>query len=116
MIFRQGDIYLIKVSAKAVPKNYVTHRAGPCVVGYGEVTGHKHVITQAQWLVDVCHDINTLREFAENGRSDSTIFVRVTEPAILTHDEHDSLQLPRGIYHVVRQREYTPGELRYVRD
>ncbi|HSH01510.1 MAG TPA: hypothetical protein VLL52_03255 [Anaerolineae bacterium] len=116
MIIRQGDIFLIKVPEKRIPTNYQAHPTTSCIVGYGEVTGHHHVIEKAQWLVDACHDINSLHRFALDGTSPNDVFVQVTDPTQIVHDEHYPLAIPPGTYQVVRQREYTPRGVRRVRD
>ncbi len=36
------------------------------------------------------------------------LFVRVSEPVQLVHDEHQPLQLAPGLYEVRRQRRYRP--------
>jgi hypothetical protein len=36
-------------------------------------------------------------------------FLRIGTEALLTHEEHAPIQLPAGLYRVVRQREYLPG-------
>jgi hypothetical protein len=37
-------------------------------------------------------------------------------PAALAHDEHATIMLPPGNYRIVRQREYSPEEIRDVAD
>ena len=69
MIFRQGDIYLIKVAAEQVPARFETREPSDCILGYGEATGHTHVLEKAQWLVDACLHISQLKRFAEKGES-----------------------------------------------
>jgi hypothetical protein len=32
------------------------------------------------------------------------------------HEEHGAITVPAGLYRVVRQREYVPGDYRYVAD
>jgi hypothetical protein len=34
----------------------------------------------------------------------------------LEHEEHDTIRLPPGNYQVIRQREYSPDEIRNVAD
>ena len=40
----------------------------------------------------------------------------VDESATLVHEEHGPVPLARGLYRVIRQREYAPQQVRYVRD
>jgi hypothetical protein len=44
-------------------------------------------------------------------------FIEVTgETALLTHDEHATIEVPKGFYEVVIQREYSPSQIRRVED
>jgi hypothetical protein len=48
---------------------------------------------------------------------DGTLYLRVkSAAAALIHQEHATLQIPKGDYKVWRQREYTPQEIRIIRD
>jgi hypothetical protein len=45
------------------------------------------------------------------------MYLRVTAPtATLIHQEHGPVVLPQSDYRVWRQREYSPKEIRIVRD
>ncbi|WP_245245984.1 hypothetical protein [Nostoc sp. ATCC 53789] len=68
----------------------------------GEVTGHKHRITEGN---------------AELYDEDSTLYLRVfSESALLTHEEHKAISIPQGDWMVKIQREYEPEGWRYVAD
>lgn len=109
-MIRQGDILLIPA-----PDAPATHERNDAdvVLGLGEVTGHSHVLHNAQWLVAPDTDV---REFAATGASSAPVFVVAGEDATLTHEEHDTLTVPPGIWRVVRQREYSPQAIRAVMD
>lgn len=114
-MFRQGDVLLVPV--KGIPTNYkklVTK--GAIILALGEVTGHSHALTAATWLVDACADIAETRAFATGAMIDRPLYVEVVEDTTLTHQEHDTLAIPVGIYRVIRQREYSPEEIRNVAD
>lgn len=93
---RQGDVFIVAV--EAVPKaKRVKRDAGRIVLAYGEVTGHAHAIA----------DIGAvLFDAGDAGR-----YLRVSKRVVLRHEEHAKIDLPRGNYRVVIQREYAPGEL-----
>jgi len=96
--YRQGDVLLIAVDAipgRAVP---VPRDQGEVVLAYGEVTGHRHAITEPHAELLALPDEEIERRFLRI----------VGEQAQLTHQEHDSITLPPGSYQVVRQREYVP--------
>jgi hypothetical protein len=98
-MWRQGDIYVARV--KSVPKGA---RALPhCVLAEGEATGHSHRVAQP----------GVARLF----HAGDSHFLDVTAgSATVVHDEHGPISLPRGVYRVWRQREYTPQAIRLVRD
>jgi hypothetical protein len=74
---------------------------GRVVLAEGEATGHAHAIRAAG--VALCmYGIQRILE--------------VQREAILRHEEHADIILPPGNYEVIRQREYTPGEIRQVAD
>lgn len=69
------------------------------VLAEGEATGHSHRLTGGIVL--------------EKGEER---FFRLDEPADLVHQEHEAISLPCGEFRVLRQREYTPQEVRRVQD
>lgn len=98
-LFRHGD--LLVASADALPPD--ARRLQHLVLAEGELTGHAHRVAE--------RDAATLYE------SNSGMFLSVVGPsATLVHQEHGPISLQRGVYHVWRQREYTPREIRVVRD
>lgn len=87
MLYRQGDVLLKKIDV--LPDNL---KPKDKILAYGEVTGHNHKFTSEQVLVfeDVKHQQ----------------FVDVKEEAILEHEEHKHITIPKGLYEVVIQREF----------
>lgn len=99
---RQGDVLLIAVGR--IPKSKsVPTEAGRVILAHGEVTGHAHAIGDP--------DVAELLETGDGAR-----FLRVTHEAELRHEEHDTVTIPPGRYRVIRQREYSPEEIRNVAD
>lgn len=71
----------------------------------GEATGHNHRL-QGDFTL-----------FATNNTGEDSLgFFEVTGKANLNHEEHGVIDLPKGFYAIVRQREYTPKGIEYVRD
>lgn len=102
-IYRQGDVALVRVTGRIgkgeeVPRD----EHGRIVLAYGEVTGHAHAIMDPG---------ATLIALGGTER-----ILRVNKPVSLRHEEHGPIHLPRGNWRVLRQREYTPEEVRYVAD
>ncbi len=104
-MYRQGDVLIIPV--KSLPKKLeeVPRENGRVVLAHGEVTGHAHAIKdQAAALF---RDPKLM-----------SIFMHVSgdAPVALDHDEHDTIAIPPGNFQVIRQREYSPAEIRNVAD
>jgi hypothetical protein len=96
---RQGDVILIPgwnvASAQLL-------RCSDLVLAQGEVTGHRHQITQGE---------------AELFKYQETLYLRViSEYALLTHEEHNPLKIAQGDWTVRIQREYEPAGWRYIVD
>lgn len=108
-MFRQGDILLIP--ADATPTDYIQRR-GEVVLGLGEVTGHRHVLRDAVWLVAPATNVE---QFARSG-GDVPVFVVAGENSQLVHEEHATIKIPAGTWQVIRQREYSPEAIRAVAD
>jgi len=85
-MFRQGDILFVRVNKK--PDKVV--KAKDNVVAHGEATGHSHRVMNGDLWTD---------EFG-------ALVVESDGDAAIIHDEHPRLDLPKGLFQVVRQREY----------
>ncbi|OUL20471.1 hypothetical protein BV378_29070 [Nostoc sp. RF31YmG] len=93
---RQGDVILQPVAQ--VEGEKIPH----LTLAEGEVTGHKHRITEGK---------------AELYSKHGTLFLRIfSETALLTHEEHKAISIPQGHWMVKIQREYEPEGWRYVAD
>ncbi|MES2788883.1 MAG: hypothetical protein V4719_04620 [Planctomycetota bacterium] len=98
-LYRHGDLLVENVADIPPDARQVQH----LVLAEGELTGHSHRIAEK--------DAATLYQMQ------GELFLRVTgERATLIHQEHGPIELPRGGYRVWRQREYSPREIRVVRD
>jgi hypothetical protein len=97
-MYRQGDVLVRK--AKKLPRG--AKQQEDRVVAQGEATGHAH---------RVVGDGVVFRD-----PTSQQLYVRVMSSATLTHEEHRPITLPRGIYEVIGQREYTPEAVRRVLD
>ena len=98
-LVRHGDVLVSKV--EAIPDGAIERPH--LVLAEGEMTGHSHRIAESKGA--------KLYQFQ------SQIYLAVTEPEVtLLHQEHGPIKLPSGSYRVWRQREYSPREIRIVRD
>jgi hypothetical protein len=100
-MFRQGDVLLVRVDAMPAGGTRVQPEAGRLILARGEVTGHHHSVAAEK----AC-----MVEAAEG------VFLRIMSATPLEHQEHTPVWLEPGVYRVVRQREYAPREVAWVRD
>ncbi len=98
-MWRQGDIYIQQAAQVPGDARLLPH----LTLAEGEMTGHSHRIADAQ--------------SAKLYRAGASLFLRVTAAeATLIHQEHGPITLAAGVYRVWQQREYSPEEIRTVRD
>jgi hypothetical protein len=100
-LIRQGDILLTPVGALPyyIERDKRTARVKRkkgegIIVAAGEATGHHHRI-RTKSVVMYRDGINRYIRVPEGG-------------AELTHEEHETLMVPAGVYKVEHQREYQP--------
>ncbi|GGQ94191.1 hypothetical protein [Deinococcus ruber] len=97
MLFRHGDVLIQAIQtlpAVAQP------RPGNALA-YGEVTGHSHRIREVQ--------------HTQLYTAGDELYLALSAPSTLIHEEHATIPLPAGFYKVWMQREYTPrGIVRVV--
>lgn len=102
MIYRQGDVMLIKTQelpAGAEPMK--PEEPTRVILAHGEATGHAHALSS---------DLATMYQW-EGDR-----LIEVKPGAVLAHEEHTHIPILPGIYRVVQQMEYTPQSIRAVAD
>lgn len=122
--FRQGDVLVIMVDS--LPNNVTAKPRdnGRVVLAYGEVTGHAHAITEKKVIHYDAADAVSAAEalLASVGMrrqltaENAPTFLELATEAPLQHEEHGTIKLPAGKAVVIRQREYSPTELRSVAD
>lgn len=100
-IYRQGDILFIQTDSVPDAGTPTARVGGRIIVAEGEATGHHHAIATPATQMLTHQSLTWL------------VAPDVTE---VTHEEHDTITLPAGLYWIVRQREYTPERIRTVRD
>ena len=109
-IFAQGDLLLERV-ADIVPSGIIEENIEGMVLAEGEESGHRHAIRERVTRFRderLAHDIPAGLYLGH---------VQVSsEHALLTHEEHAPLTLPRGTYRVRRQRELGPRDARVLPD
>jgi hypothetical protein len=104
-IARQGDVLIIGIAKLPTDLEQIDRENDRVVLAHGEVTGHAHAIKDKR--ATLFRDPKL-----------AAIFMNVSgnEAVALEHDEHDTIQIPPGNFRVIRQREYSPAEIRQVAD
>lgn len=92
-MYRHGDVLITKIDS--IPKG--TTKKKDNVLVYGESTGHAHRL--------IGGEIFTKGE---------AMFLNVKKGAKLVHEEHKTIELPKGKYSVIRQREYLTKDMTKV--
>ena len=100
-MYRQGDVLLKKTDELIENYKIIERDNERIVLAYGEVTGHAHAIKSKNAVLVT---------------TNNKIFLMVLKPVDLEHEEHAKINLPVGNYKVIRQRQYTPEEIKYVTD
>jgi hypothetical protein len=111
-MYRQGDVLLVPVEVPLYPNedlDFVRRKGNGegIILAAGEATGHHHRIRDRH-----------AREFRGTARSNTRgrRFVRVSHRgATITHEEHDPIKVPEGMYEIVQQREFAPEEASLTR-
>lgn len=101
-IWRQGD--LLFVEADKIPSGFVPARSN--VLLRGEATGHSHRLengTAFEQQNSYGYTKNPLITKRE-------LYISIGKGGRIVHEEHATLFLPSGIYHIIYQREYTQTE------
>ena len=97
--YRHGDVLIEE--AQSLPK--VRERLPHAILAHGEVTGHCHRVLES--------------EQADLYATSDGLYLHVRGSAVsVVHEEHATITLTNGYYRVWRQREYSPQEIRVVRD
>jgi hypothetical protein len=97
--YRHGDVLIEELPALPSVREKLPHT----ILAHGEVTGHCHRIKEA----DTADLYSTSEGFCLHVRGLT---------ATVIHEEHAPITLTGGYYRVWRQREYSPEEIRVVRD
>ena len=111
--YQQGDVVMFKVDddyfKENTNKGHVTEYHGKqpthAIVAFGEVTGHTHQVNMANMLKEAGVSLH-MGYNQKAGEDVPSGFVVHDENVILTHEEHDPLELPPGKYIVKIVQEF----------
>lgn len=96
-MWRHGDVQIVEVEAIPAEAKLLKGRKE---LAYGEVTGHAHRV-----------DVGELFE-TKNG----DLYLKVDKLSKLSHEEHKTIPLTKGIYRVTVKRQYTSEGWESVQD
>ena len=125
--YQQGDVVMLKVDddyfkdnvrgGDAEKASYNTQSHNNPVLAFGEVTGHKHQIHMKDML-DKAEVTLHMGYNQEAGLDVPDAFEVSEETVVLTHEEHNPIELPPGKYivKIVREFDHIAGRSRYVAD
>ena len=124
--YQQGDVVMLKVNDDYFKENtrsgdntiaFNTQSHNNPILALGEVTGHKHQIHMKDMLdkAEVTLHMGYRREV---GVDVPDAFEICEETVILTHEEHNPIELPPGKYmvRIVQEFDNITGRSRYVAD
>ena len=113
--YQQGDVVMLKVNDDYFKENvkysgdnrasFNTQSKCNPVLAFGEVTGHKHQIHMKEML-DKAEVTLHMGYNGKVGEDTPNGFEVCEESVILTHEEHDPLELPPGKYIVKIVQEF----------
>jgi hypothetical protein len=106
-MYRQGDILIVPTNEKITGHELPPDGRGRVVLALGEATGHAHAIESGH-----------AKLFRSGSGSEERMLLHVDglQAVNLVHEEHDPITLKPGGYRIIRQREYSPEEIRHVAD
>ncbi len=93
MIIQQGDVIIESIEAIPAEAKKGKLKAGNIILAEGETTGHAHRITEVAGV--------TFREGA-----DGMFYLQNREKLSVTHEEHNTVSVPPGIWRVRKVQEY----------
>ena len=97
--WRHGDVIITQITSDIY--NEMVSKYNPrsnLVIAYGEATGHHHQLVADKGTAQVLIDPTTQQAQAFS----------VEQETELKHEEHDTLNIPKGYYRVEFEREYEP--------
>lgn len=92
---QHGDVLIKEVKSIPAKATRVQRREGKIVVAEGEATGHHHMI--ASKAADM---------FFVTREGKRVLYLEVSEPVVITHEEHRAMPIPAGKYIITQVREY----------
>ena len=90
--YRQGDVTITSSQEENIPNGM--NKLSTKTLAYGEITGHHHTVTAGQVLL-----------FGPDEMHPQYMEVQ-SESATLTHQEHNPITLPKGVYNITNENTF----------
>ena len=103
MTHRHGDVGIMPV---APPARGGRKKLPHLTLADGEVTGHSHRVVS----------LDGSPADAELYERDGKLYLRCGKPSAVIHQEHARIELPKGTFEIIQQREWSPEGVRRVVD
>ena len=118
VMYRHGDLLIQKInamppSAFPIPKQKTHNFPTGSTLAEGEISGHKHqLIGNGQVYVGMYY-INRPRDppnaFLTHSINDiNELWFKADDDLEIVHEEHKTLEIPKGIYKVTKEQEFNP--------
>lgn len=105
-MYRQGDLLIVQMTNRDEFRTRFAVEVEDRILAYGEATGHAHRIEEGA-------DVTV---WAPSPNQHTGLVIDARKRFRIRHEEHAPLDLPSGLYRVVRQREFDGTQSRMVSD
>ena len=118
VMYRHGDLLITKINAIPtltfpIPKQKNRNFPTGNIIAEGEISGHKHqLIGDGQVFVGM-HYVNRPRHpttaFLMHSINDiDELYFKADGDLEIVHEEHKTLEIPKGVYKVTKDRPFDP--------
>ena len=98
MMYRHGDLLITKINA--IPEDTV--QINDKIIAEGEISGHKHkIFGSAQVHIRPSFIDRPINENSE-------VWFNAFDEIKLGHEEHKTLEIPKGVYKVTKEQQFDP--------
>ena len=91
-IFRHGDLLIREISS--IPNN--VKPISTSILAEGEKTGHNHTLNGSHQIFE----------------TDETMYFEAKQELSIEHPEHNTIQIPKGVYKVTHEQSWNPFLIR----
>ena len=140
MLYQQGDVLIESIDCIPVKAKKIEVKKGKYILAKGEATGHAHavntlvtrIISRNQKiskkkikspiafyeLNDEVEEDSFSRTDGHGNHNQEILYCEALSPFTVTHEEHNEITIPPGIYRIRRVREYFhfDEDVRFVAD